>query len=447
MKRIIGLALLILALIGTVNFVRKLSSDDAAPPSGSSAYDSGKKAGKFTAPVVLVALGIFGLKLLLSSDDERPAAPVRRTPGSAVAPGQPALRGGQDTFASNPARLKLNAGAWLAANPAVIAVIGGVTLAGVVVLFLKPVAGIALLVTAGIVFYRAVQEAKQKFFAGDVCPGVVLSAAQNLVAVFTDLKAGGNLPRPAIKILKQPLNRMTAEPAYDGMRVAAAALYHGNVQAAAWQNFSPEVIHCVVADPEEIARVVGSISESEWQALDGWLAHIPVAKPALYKLWEMNLAVTGEAEPAAPAKPWFKTIPAIIAFSVVGAIFGLVLLAYVIGTIGLHRMRQAPANPTPPRYSAPAASGTLPSGVTVTTPTHAGNPSNAPMPTPPLPPETPPQVGAFAVGSAVQANWAGGWIPGTITKINYGGHSMMVKLNDARFPYPIVLNTNQLRLK
>lgn len=433
MKRIIGFALLILAIVGTVNFVRKLSQADTSPPSDSSAYDSGKKAGKYSAPVVLLVIGLFGLKLLLSSDDERPAVPTRPMPAA----GNPALRGAQNTFASNPALLKLNAGAWLAANPAVIIVVSVCALAGVVVLFFKVVPGLALMATAGIVLYRAVQEAKQKFFSGDVCASVVLSAPENLVAVFTDLNASGRGERPAIKILKQPLNRMTTEPAYDGMRVASAAHYHGNATAPTWQNFSPEVINCVVADPEEIARVLGSISEPEWQALDGWLAHIPVAKPGLYKLWEMNLAATGEAEPAAPAKPWFKTTPAIIAFSVIGAIFGLLLLAYVVGTIGLHRMRQAPAYPTAPRYAAPAAPGAPPPGVTVTAPTYA----------PPPPPATPTQVGAFAVGGTVEANWAGGWIPGTITKINYGGHSMMVKLNDARFPFPIVLNTNQLRLK
>jgi hypothetical protein len=51
------------------------------------------------------------------------------------------------------------------------------------------------------------------------------------------------------------------------------------------------------------------------------------------------------------------------------------------------------------------------------------------------------------VDGSVQANWAGGWIPGKITRIVAGGHAAMVKLEDARFPAPIVLSTNQLRVK
>jgi len=361
-----------------------------------------------------------------------------------IPPGQPSLRGGQGTYASNPCLMRLNTTAWLATHPAHLVLTGAVFLAGVVTLFHILPLGLVLMFASVSALFQTLREVKKKYLMGDVCPAIVLSAQQNLIAVYTNLAASARKPFPAIKILRQPLQRLP-KPAYDGMRLATVALYSGHISWQYWRNFSPEAVACIVTDAEENARVLNSIPQSDWQALDEWLAGIPEAKPGLYKLWEMNFATAGEAEPTAPAKPWFKTIPAIIAFSVVGAIFGLVLLAYVIGTIGLHRMRQAPANPTPPRYYAPTAPGTPPPGVTVTAPAHAVNPTNAPMHTPP--PETPTQVGAFAVGTAVQANWAGGWIPGTITKINYGGHSMMVKLNNARFPYPIVLSTNQLRLK
>ncbi len=338
-----------------------------------------------------------------------------------IPPGAPSLRGAQNTFASNPALLKLATGAWLAANPAVIAVASVVALAGVVILFFKVVPGLVLLLTAGIVAFNAVREAKQKFFSGDVCAGVVLSAQDNLVAVFTDLKAGGRSERPAIKILKQPLNRLTAEPAYDGMRVAAAAHYHGNVTAPAWQNFSPEVINCVVQDPEEIARVLSSISEPQWQALDGWLAHIPVAKPGLYRMWEMNsTAAEGETD-FAPPTPWFKTKPAVIGLSIFGVIVGLFVGVLALGALGgwmSHRQVKQPHPYTPP----PAARET----------SRPGEPT---------------QTGPFAVGGKVEANWAGGWLPGKITRINGGGFSVMVQLEDSRWPMPLVLSTNQLRVK
>jgi hypothetical protein len=219
---------------------------------------------------------------------------------------------------------------------------------------------------------------------------------------------------------------MTNEPAYDGMRVAAAALYFGNVRQAAWQNFSPEVINCVVQDPEEIARVLGSIQEHEWQSLDNCLAPIPVAKPGLYRMWEVDSAAPVETN-FAPPKPWFKTTPAIIGLSIFGAFVALIVGSQILASVArLMNHRNAstyhpapfPSAPTP---SAAAAMNTL------------------------KPSETA-RAGSFTVGGKVEANWAGGWKPGKITEINPGGFTMMVQIEDSRWSNPIVLSTNQLRV-
>jgi hypothetical protein len=294
---------------------------------------------------------------------------------------------------------------------------------------IKVPAGIALVITAAGVIILQVREAKQKFYKGDVCPGVVLSAQGNLVAIFTDLKASSNRPQPAIKILKQPLLRMRTESAYDGMRVAAAAFYHGDAQRPAWRNFSPEVIQCVVHDPQEIARVLGSISEADWQLLDACLAQVPVAAPGLYRLSNANFSPGGEPPmiprdemDSAPPKPWFKTAPGIIGLSVLGVVVGVVLLFSVAGAfLRLASRRHVPRQGTGP--------------ITVRTPP---NIPRTPAPT---------QTGPYTIGAAVQAQWAGRWIPGQITSINSGGYSVMVQLQDSRFRYPIVLPTNQIRLK
>jgi hypothetical protein len=287
MKRIFGLFLLVLAIVGTVNFVRKFAQDKdvqaQTQTSGSAAYQQGQKIGKYSAPFLVVLLGIYGLRLLLSSDESAPASPaaptVHRSPTSNLPPpGYPSLRGGQDTFATNPAMLKLSAGQWLAANPSTIYVALGMAVVGLAVVFIKFPIGAVLLVSSVIFLFNEIREAKGKFFGGDVCPGVVLSAEQNLVAVYTDLVAAGDRPYPVIQILKQPLHRMTTGKAFDGMRVATAALYLGDAKAAAWKNFWPEVINCVVHDPTEIERVLGSISEQEWQKLDTCLAQMPEAK-------------------------------------------------------------------------------------------------------------------------------------------------------------------------
>ena len=302
---------------------------------------------------------------------------------------------------------------------------------GLSVGFIKLPVGIVLMLAAGILLFREVREAKQKFYMGDVCPGVVISEQEKLVAVFTDLAAAGRVPLPAIKILKQPLQRMTTEAAHDGMRVAATALYHGDARQPAWQNFSPEVINCVVHDPDEIARVLASITEEEWQALDACLAQVPVGKPGLYRMWGAGFASPGQPEAdlphsvaVAPGKPWFKTTAALVGFSIVGGAVGLFILASVLRAAWRGSQHRGAGSP---RVNAPPLPQTRPPGV-------------------PRPSELK-QAGPYSVGGRVEANWTGRWIPGTITAINPGGFTLMIQLEDARFPRPIVLSTNQVRSK
>lgn len=457
MKRIFGLFLLVLAIVGTVNFVRKFAQDKdvqaQTQTSVSAAYQQGQKIGKYSAPFLVVLLGIYGLRLLLGSDESTPAAPtIRRSPPSHLPPlDDPSLRGGQDTLASNPARLRISAWQWLAANPSTIFVALSVAVGGLVVVFIKFPIGAVLLVSVGIFLFNEIREAKVKFFGGDVCPGIVLSAEQNLVAVYTDLSAmGRQRPYPVIQILKQPLGRMTTGPAYDGMRVATAALYFGDAKAAAWKNFWPEVINCVVHDPTEIERVFGSISEQEWQKLDAGLAQIPEAKLGLHHLSPASLAavVSAEDQPAyastetgfAPSRPWYKSPAAIFAFVAAGLIAAMMLTSIIVVTIARPKNR-----PVFPDHQPAVAQPPV-----VPQPTFAQPPQNPtvatqPTPIPPTAPATP--TGHYAAGSAVEANWAGGWIPGKITRVNPGGFSVMVQLADARFPHPIVLSINQIRLK
>lgn len=67
----------------------------------------------------------------------------------------------------------------------------------------------------------------------------------------------------------------------------------------------------------------------------------------------------------------------------------------------------------------------------------------APGDNPPAPADAPSAV--YAAGQKVSANWGGHWTAGKITQVNPGGFSMMVQLEDARWPQPIVLSTNLLR--
>jgi hypothetical protein len=55
------------------------------------------------------------------------------------------------------------------------------------------------------------------------------------------------------------------------------------------------------------------------------------------------------------------------------------------------------------------------------------------------------RTGPYELGTQVQARWAGGLIPGRITEIHPGGFNVMVKLEDPRFPHPMLLSTNLLK--
>lgn len=402
MKRIVGVLFLILAVIATVNLVRQSGKPSSPRRSGSPAYERGQEIGRYAAPVLLFGLSFW---LLFRS------RPARQSGLSALA--HPDYEDAPGTVASNPGRLQLNSNRWLAANPTIALIIGAMLLAGLGVAFLKVVPGIVLM-GAGLYFgFQALHEARHKFRQGDVCPGVVLSNAAGLVAVITDLNTQGGPPCPAIKILRQPLHRMNP-PATDGQRVAAVALYCGDVRAVVWNDFTPEVIDCVVSDPAEIARVVATIPEAQWQQLEAGLTRVPPAQPGLYPLGIER----SETAPALPAASWWQRPRARLGVIVLGV--GVAMLLIAVGLSWANNSRRS--RPFPP--------------------------GGAPSPTPP--PQAFPAAGAKAAGGyqpgqKIEANWAGGWIPGTIIEPFGGGMSYRVQLEDSRFQYPMVLSTNRLR--
>ena len=127
-------------------------------------------------------------------------------------------------------------------------------------------------------------------------------------------------------------------------------------------------------------------------------------------------------EPLPAGKPWYQTTGGIVGLSVGGGIVGLLLLLLVLAVVS-NLVRRHPAPPPP---ATDAVSPPPPS-------VRGGNELT--------------QAGPFSVGTRVEAHWGGRWVPGKVTRVNPGGFSLMVQLEDARFSHPIVLSTNQLRLR
>lgn len=118
---------------------------------------------------------------------------------------------------------------------------------------------------------------------------------------------------------------------------------------------------------------------------------------------------------AEPRLPWHKTKPAKILFISAAAILAL-FGCLVILSVSTRLLRRSTA-------PAPRPSSARPD---------FGPPSLA-------------RTGPYELDSQVQARWAGKTIPGRITRINPGGFTVMVQLEDPRFPHPILLSTNELK--
>lgn len=296
---------------------------------------------------------------------------------------EPGLVGRYGTVASNAARLRVN---WAKANatrPAALVLSIVLILFGLMVCCtLKPAwVGLIFIVTAIIVWRRHYREVRQKFYAGDVCPGIVLS--DKLVAVMTDLRTGAAV-RPCIKVMRYPLSKMTEGLPAVGSRVATVALYRGPARDGAWQDFWPEVIGCWVRDENEIQRVTHSITELEWRNLDALLERIPKLEPGLYKMWGANPSkAKGAMDPA---------VEMVLALLILGALFAGPAYAVVHQWKLKHPMLNASsAAAQPPPEEIPAVA--LPNVTRPATPAPAPRPTIAattsPKPTAPAKPAVP----------------------------------------------------------
>jgi len=354
-----------------------------------------------------------------------------------LSPNHPLLRGGQNAFIANPARMRIKATRWLAANPGILMLLAGVIIAGAVAAFFKPLIGISLCSSGLIVAWFIIRSARQKYLTGGVCPGVVLSVDDGLVAVFTDLKAGSAAFHPAMKIVRQPLHRFAAEEAYDGMRVAMVAEFHGSARRDVWKNISPEVIGCVVHNDELVTRAFESISEDQWEAMEVYLAKITEKSPGLYRFWSGGESIS----PAAAADT--------------GAFAGWIMLKTVSGLsvcfVGMHLLLSAGAGMLTKWKNQdaviidPASEG---SGGTVLR--ESESPKTGAVILPPQkhhPENGVTNVGLLAVGQQVLAYWDGRWIKASVIESVRGGAIVRVKLEDPKFRHPVLVAADQVRLQ
>jgi hypothetical protein len=270
------------------------------------------------------------------------------------------------TVASNPAQLRVDLGKAIAVRPAALILCTIFILAGITIaLTVQPpwIGGVFILAAVATWMHHS-RDVSKKFMAGDVCPGIVLS--DKLVAVATNMAAGSGV-RPAIKVIRYPLSKMTGGLPPAGTRVATVALYRGPAKDGAWRDFTPEVIGCWVKDEVEIQRVTNSISEPEWRNLDTLLSRIPQPVAGLYKMWGAEM---GKVKPATD-----PAVQGILTALFIAIIFGPMIYGVIYNWRKQH--------PQPVQNPAPAAPAVQePSPAIAENPTPPATPRSAPTAAP-----------------------------------------------------------------
>ena len=373
------------------------------------------------------------------ADGPAPAAP------SVEHDGLSSMMVNTSTSASNAARMRVEIGTLLACYWPVPVCCGVGVVIGVVGWLLLALP--ALIISGGcasMCIWWVLHE-RAKFIGGDVNPGVVISERPWRMAVLADLSTGSGA-RPAIKIIRAPLSRMTGGPAQLGMRLATASLYAGRAGEDAWRDFEPTIVQCATRNEADIGRVMASIPARDWRSLDVALARLPARDTGLHRLW-----LEDEGSGTRAIRKW-----AMIALLTL--ICGTPLLAMTIAIVKKYAgppAKQAqpitdsptrrPQPAVPPSFGArrgatpfgrtgPRVSATRPGQPLRTPPAAVAVESARPTPAAPaVPPAIPVPDGPstsrepatttsgasaadFTAGQKVEIQWGNKWWPGNIVK-------------------------------
>jgi hypothetical protein len=193
--------------------------------------------------------------------------------------------GSREAMASNPGRVRVHYGHYFRCfpiYPLVLACLALVFIPAALLWHWGFWAGFLAFLPLNYLYWSGV---RWQGLYGDVNPAVVLPTDSYLVAVYTNLSAQPGEYWPAIKVVRQPLLRMTGGPPTPDTPLATVATYFGSGKASHWDDFFPEVVNCLTTDAGVVARVQATILDDEWEQLEAGLKQVPTPyKPGLYKL-------------------------------------------------------------------------------------------------------------------------------------------------------------------
>ncbi|MCA9061395.1 MAG: DUF3239 domain-containing protein, partial [Planctomycetaceae bacterium] len=190
----------------------------------------------------------------------------------------------RDTYATNPGNLLVNPLLYWYCFPLVpsILLVGFVApLIPAIMVHYSWLAVASLFGIAKAIYWGQVID---HFRCGCLCPAVVVSAEDELVAAYTDLSMGYS-SFPAVRVLHQPLRRIAGGIPPRGTRLAAVALYTRSSDGPHWKTFSPLIVNCATTNPAKIARAMNSMSEEDWEPLLKAVKQHTPRSPSLIRLW------------------------------------------------------------------------------------------------------------------------------------------------------------------
>jgi hypothetical protein len=130
-------------------------------------------------------------------------------------------------------------------------------------------------------------------------------------------------------------------------------MYQGPVKEGAWSEFYPEVINYSLSDPNKIQRVLDSITEPEWQALDSLLPQIPQLNEGLYRMWGSHM---GRPIP----EPWLRRNAGIIFAGIGGLVVIRIIMGFAFKPANHEGLASVTLPPPPPPIARNAAPAPLP---------------------------------------------------------------------------------------
>jgi hypothetical protein len=184
--------------------------------------------------------------------------------------------------ASNPANVRLEVVHFLKCDlKDVLILVAAIVLSGVIAVFNWKPALLVLGLGVAVVIV-SIWQARSMFQVGDVCAAMVIDPQRNLVAVATDLSKS-NKPHLVVKVLKQPLSRVTGGPFEQDTRLAFVAMYNGFEHEPRWRDFGGYLINSGTTNAKALKRTLRSISDEQWENLESAVAELEKPyRPGLY---------------------------------------------------------------------------------------------------------------------------------------------------------------------